>query len=298
VGSAWHAASANSHSVILADDYREEQIRMTEFQNLHTHTTYCDGALTPEEMVKAAIDKGFGSIGFSEHSYVPFDIFSTMDLPATDEYVSVVNALKEKYDSEIEVFVGLEHDYYTETLPEGLDYTIGTLHYTNRFGQFISVDAGVKYQIQMVKDFFGGDYYALAEDYFSVFSEIAKKTKADIVGHFDLIAKYNIDGCLFDEQHPRYVSAALCAMDEILKNCKLFEVNTGAMYRVGKLVPFPSPFLLKELKKRGGEVILSSDSHDSDSLCFKFGEMKELLKACGFKHMKKLTKSGFVSAKL
>ena len=37
-------------------------------QNLHTHTTYCDGINTPEQIILTAIDKGFGAIGFSGHS--------------------------------------------------------------------------------------------------------------------------------------------------------------------------------------------------------------------------------------
>ena len=38
-------------------------------QNLHTHCTYCDGKNTLEEMVLAAIDKGFSSLGFSSHCF-------------------------------------------------------------------------------------------------------------------------------------------------------------------------------------------------------------------------------------
>jgi len=84
-------------------------------------------------------------------------------------------------------------------------------------------------------------------------------------------------------------------MNEILKYCNLFEVNTGAMYRLGKTEPYPSVRLLRELRARGGEVILSSDSHDSDSLCHKFGEMRELLEECGFSHIRTLTEGGFAS---
>ena len=39
-------------------------------QNLHIHTKYCDGKDTPEEMVIAACEKGFQSIGFSMHSFM------------------------------------------------------------------------------------------------------------------------------------------------------------------------------------------------------------------------------------
>ena len=31
-------------------------------QDLHTHTTFCDGANTPEEMVQAALAQGLGMV--------------------------------------------------------------------------------------------------------------------------------------------------------------------------------------------------------------------------------------------
>ena len=37
-------------------------------QNLHTHTTFCDGKNPAEDVVKKAIEKGFDSIGFSAHA--------------------------------------------------------------------------------------------------------------------------------------------------------------------------------------------------------------------------------------
>lgn len=45
-------------------------------QNLHTHSTFCDGKDTPEEMVLTVMEKGFSSVGFSGHAYVPGSPFS------------------------------------------------------------------------------------------------------------------------------------------------------------------------------------------------------------------------------
>ena len=39
---------------------------MNTLQNLHQHSTFCDGKNTPEEIVLAAIDKGFDVIGFND----------------------------------------------------------------------------------------------------------------------------------------------------------------------------------------------------------------------------------------
>jgi len=272
---------------------------MNKYQNLHTHTTYCDGKQTAEEMIIAAIRKGGGSIGFSEHSYVSIiDKKYSMSPEDTTLYINEVSALKEKYKNSIEVFLGLEMDRLTKSAPEGLDYMIGSAHHAEKDGIHVAVDGPFERLELATREQFGGDYLAMAESYYELLADVAEKTGADIIGHFDLVTKHNGGGKMFDETHPRYLKAALGAMDRILGICKLFEVNTGAMFRVGKTEPYPSQFLLKELRKRGGEVIISSDSHGADSLYYKFNEMRELISFCGFKYIKRLTKDGFIDEKL
>ena len=56
-------------------------------QNLHTHTIYCDGINTPEELVEAAIAKGFDSIGFSGHSYMSYASWVPLDRTALETTV-------------------------------------------------------------------------------------------------------------------------------------------------------------------------------------------------------------------
>ena len=41
--------------------------------DFHTHSTYCDGKLSLEEMTEAAILKKMDAIGFSGHSHTSFD---------------------------------------------------------------------------------------------------------------------------------------------------------------------------------------------------------------------------------
>ena len=268
---------------------------MTKLQNIHSHTILCDGTLTLEEMVRAAIDKGCDSFGFSGHSYAVFDAKHCMSPENTRRYILEIEILKEKYDGQIELFTGIEQEYLGENIEENVDFIIGSAHYIKKGDVLICIDGGERAQKQECDTNYGGDYYSFAEDYFAAAAKVAVKTNADIIGHFDLIAKYNFDGILFDETHPKYVGAALEAMDEILKTHKLFEVNTGAMFRFDKPEPYPSVLLLKELFKRGGEVIISSDSHHAESICHKFNEMRELIKSCGFRYMKQLTRDGFVA---
>ena len=41
--------------------------------DFHLHTTFSDGKNTPEEMVLAAIRRGFDTVAFSDHYYSAFD---------------------------------------------------------------------------------------------------------------------------------------------------------------------------------------------------------------------------------
>ena len=59
------------------------------WQDLHVHTTYCDGKNTPEEMVLAAIDKGLVRLGFSGHAYQSFDQEPSMSIEGTAAYRTV-----------------------------------------------------------------------------------------------------------------------------------------------------------------------------------------------------------------
>ena len=43
------------------------------WQNLHAHCTFDDGRNTPEEMVRASLEAGLGSVGLSLHSPLPFE---------------------------------------------------------------------------------------------------------------------------------------------------------------------------------------------------------------------------------
>ncbi len=71
------------------------------FANYHTHTTFCDGKNTPEEIVQYALEHNFESIGFSGHSKTIFDMrYCMKDIIG---YITEVNRLKEKYSNDIQM---------------------------------------------------------------------------------------------------------------------------------------------------------------------------------------------------
>ena len=118
-------------------------------------------------------------------------------------------------------------------------------------------------------------------------------TRCQIVGHFDLVAKFNEGGCLFDEADSRYRDASLGALEALSKQDVVFEINTGAMSRNCRTVPYPSDVLLRSLRDFGGRVCISSDSHSASTITHGFAQAAELALSCGFRETYLLARDGF-----
>ena len=71
------------------------------------------------------------------------------------------------------------------------------------------------------------------------------------------------------------------------------EVNTGAMARGYRPIPYPAPAMLRTLRELGGRVILTSDCHDAARLTYGYAEALALLRAEGFRTALVLRASGF-----
>ncbi|MDR0906013.1 MAG: PHP domain-containing protein, partial [Oscillospiraceae bacterium] len=185
---------------------------MTDFSNFHNHTTYADGANSCEEMITAAIANGYRAFGISEHSHTSAPNDSGNLTPESmPKYFAEMRALREKYADKIELFIGIEQDALGDLPTDGADYVVGSTHFVRPNGEYRFVDYGTDGQRETVENFYGGDWYAFAEDYFRLEAQVANITKCNIVGHFDLINKNNEGDCLFDPSHPRYRAAAIAA---------------------------------------------------------------------------------------
>ncbi|MBQ7901350.1 MAG: histidinol-phosphatase HisJ family protein, partial [Clostridia bacterium] len=259
---------------------------------------FCDGRTAPEDMVKAAIEKGFGALGFSGHSYTSIDLTYCMTQPKLDEYELAIKALKQKYAGKIDIYYGLEKDYYTDPDNHHYDYTIGSVHYICKDGVYRSVDHTAELAKETIEQFYGGDVYGYCRDYFANAADVANKTDCDIVGHFDVVRKFNINGCMLDENDPRYRNAALEAAQALLEQNVIFELNTSGAQpgRSGQM--YPADFILKEIHSKGGRVILSSDCHNCDLLDFGFDEAREKLASIGFDNVTVIKNGKFVQEKI
>lgn len=259
--------------------------------NFHTHTVFCDGNNTAEEVVKSAIEKGFSAIGFSGHGYTEFDLRYCMK--NTEGYIAEIKWLKEEYKNKIQIYLGIEEDAFCLVNRADFDYIIGSSHYFNIGDKYYPIDSNYDYFKECLRAY-GGDIYTLANDYYSRFCDYINKIKPDIIGHFDLITKFDeLDKSLF-LMDKGYNEIAERYLKEALKADVLFEVNTGAISRGYRTTPYPNENLLYLLKKEGGRVILSSDSHSADTLDFAFVEAKKLLKDIGFQYVYTLYNNEFV----
>ncbi len=240
--------------------------------NLHTHSTFSDGKNTPEEIINEAIRLGMEKIGFSDHSYVPFDSWYCMHPEVYPEYQKEIRALAEKYKDRIEVLCGIEQDYYTEVKPDGFDYIIGSMHYILIDGNYVHVDWKEEILKDAAEKYFGRDIMCIVELYFEQLTGLFNKVNADMIGHVDLITKFNENDRLFDTKSQRYIKAWKSCVDELLKHNVPFEINTGAISRGYRTTPYPSADIKEYIIKNGGKLIYSSDSHSKDTLCFGFDE--------------------------
>ena len=256
--------------------------------NYHTHTTYCDGKNTPEEMVLAAIGANMSEIGFSVHSPLPFYSDWAIKEERLDEYKSELFSLREKYKEQIKIYVGIEQDYFSENSTDGFDYVIGSVHFVYKNGEYLAVDISADEVKSNIKKHYGGDALAYCEDYYRLVKDVYNKTKCQIIGHFDLVTKFNEKMPLIDTNAKRYKKAAREALAELVKTPAIFEINTGAISRGYRTCPYPQEEIMDEISDSGKMFVINSDSHSVESIGFGIKELMRELSVCGYKYIRSL----------
>lgn len=263
--------------------------------NLHTHTVFCDGESTVDEIVKSAIEKGFSAIGFSGHGYMDFDhSYCMMD---TESYKKQVLEAKEHYKKDIEVYLGIEEDAYSPINRAEFDYIIGSLHYVEKKDARLTIDENYEGFLEAFA-LFQNDPIQMAENYYTKFVDYILKRKPDIVGHFDLITKFDEKFGPYFTGNAAYEKMAEAALLKALKSDCIFEVNTGAISRGYRKTPYPAVNLLHILKRENVKIILTADSHHKDTIDCAFDETRALLKDIGFTHTYALHKNEFIKTEI
>lgn len=259
-------------------------------KNYHTHTTWCDGADTAEAMVRAAVEKGFGTLGFSSHSMLPGTGPDWVVGPERiGGYFAEIRALAAKWAGSIRVLCGVEADY----VPGGAepdrsvyavhspDYIIGSVHFVvGDDGTDVPVDLSPDGLFKGIRDHFRGRAEDFVKAYFRQQREMAERFDFDLFGHPDLVRKFNSKHPWLDENAPWYLGEIEKTADAIAASGKPVEVNTGAISRGWMDDAYPSRRFRDALRSRGVKFVLSSDAHSTNALdCAfdRFGDCEEFV---------------------
>lgn len=288
-------------------------------QNLHAHGQFDDGKSTLEEMLLASKAAGLKSLGFSVHCPLPYGSVWACAHESLPAYIAEVRRLQEKYAGKMELFLGVEWDVIADDFDlSPFDYAIGSVHHlplpmklpencppelAKMFPvDYPSVDESADATARCLSGHFGGDTDAYAKAYFAEVKKVAGNDKARIVGHFDLLTKFDEERRFFTPPTKAYTDAALDAMDTLVKADKIFEINTGAISRGYRSEPYPSRELLCALREMGGKVTISADTHHVSSVTCAFEQAEKIARECGFTQVWKLArmdgKPVFVSEQL
>ena len=251
-------------------------------QNLHMHTVFDDGKDTCGDMLEACLQQGMTSAGISLHSPLPFE--NDWAAGGTAPFLAEMQRQKEAFAGRMTIYTGIEMDVLSAASVDAspFDYVIGSVHHLPVREDPPGVDHMPEVTARLIAEDFGGDADAAAEMYFRELLRVAENPRMAVCGHFDLVTKFDEKYHFFNPESPRYRKAALAAMDALCDAGKIFEVNTGAISRGWRTAPYPSAELLKELRKRNGRVMVSSDAHGRDAVACAFPQAEALLSACGF----------------
>ena len=248
----------------------------------HMHSSFSDDCtFGMEEMILAAINKGFDEIALTDHldlDYPDPNFPFYLDIPA---YHKALDQYQAKYHGQIKILRGIEIGIQDTVAKEckdvvhahPYDFVIGSFHAAEGKDLYSGAYYQGKTTLQWYRDFYLYVYQCLKEykDY-------------NVLGHLNIVSRY---AELMDHE-PVPQESYLDLVEDILKlvieDDKGIEVNTSSFrYHTSQL--YPSVEMLTLYKKLKGEIItIGSDAHYPEHIGYRFKESIELLKTLGFRY--------------
>ncbi len=258
--------------------------------NLHTHTVFCDGKASAEEMVQAAMQEQLLVLGFSAHSMYPFSSDWHLEVRAHESYCAEIRRLQLAYADKIRILLGFEADYvpglciprfdcYERFAP---DYLIGSVHYIGNEKGIFTVDNTAEELVSGIRRCYNDNVKEAVCDYFAREREMLNRGDFTILGHPDLMRKLNVKLHLFDETDSWYRRAVDETAQAIAKAGVIAEINTGGMVRAGVPTPYPSSYFLSKLHELNVPITISSDAHSPEYIVAQFDVARQYAKAAGY----------------
>lgn len=249
------------------------------FVDYHTHHYRCGHAVgRMEDYVEAAIARGIGEIGLSDHSPIyhlgdepqprPLIAMSQHELP---HYVAEMQQIRERYADRITVRLGVESDYimgwdehYRHLWQQyPLDYVIGSVHWLDTWSIFDVILP------------LGRTRTDLYEEYLLTTQAAARSGAFDIIGHLDCLkTRGHIEDLSITpllEETVRVLAASNVAI----------ELNTSG-WRKDFADCYPRAELLACCCHYGVPVTLGSDAHRAQDVGANFEQAAAILRDVGY----------------
>jgi histidinol-phosphatase (PHP family) len=258
--------------------------------NYHTHTHFCDGKENMRFFVEKAMELKFDQLGFSPHAPISHLYDFTLTDDEIPEYLLEVERYQKKYP-QIEIFKGMECDfipgitkdfsYYKNNF--NLDYIIGGVHLIKVPNSndiwFIDGPKRETYDDGIAR-FFNHDIKKAVTCFWEQTYQMIETQKFDIIAHLDKIKMHN-QNRFFKEDEDWYVKLVDHAVDLIIKNNLIVEINSRGIYRLRCDSFYPSDYILRKLAKAKASIVISSDAHKAEELPLYYEEAKVKLQSFG-----------------
>lgn len=263
------------------------------YSNIHMHTHFCDGGEAPLKYVHEAIKQRLKSIGFSAHAPAPFECNWALPKHRLQEYITEIQKLKRQFVSEIQIYLGLEIDYFPDILPytqkllsEGpFDYFIGSVHFIDSYpdGKRWTIDGPNDEFRKGFQEIFNNDSITVTRKFFEYNRKMIRDLKPPVIGHIDKVKMQHRPDCFLSEAHPVFKEELIKTLEVALNAGSIVEINTRAIYKKRGDSYYPGQTVFEEMNRMGIKVMVNSDAHLPHEITKEFDSAFDALKKAGYK---------------
>jgi len=265
--------------------------------DLHCHTNYgghSEGSLI--DCISSASQKGIKILGFSEHFPLPHDLYdiagSAMSRDNLQIYIYDIEDIKKTNNLLEKVLLGFETDYLPAFKDEtkrkmekiDYDYLIGSVHFMEGW----SIDFSDEEFRKGLNKRYGKDLRWSAKmavnEYFSLVKEMIDSDLFQIVGHLDLIKKFNPNSAYFNEFESHYKNWVNTLLDFTKKKGMALEINSSGFDKPIK-EQYPSRWIVEQCCSKKIPVTLGSDAHKPEEIARHFEKTIGMIKETGCKEI-------------
>jgi histidinol-phosphatase (PHP family) len=249
----------------------------------HMHSTCSDGSAAISEMAEAAFEKGMTTIAITDHVPLPFDTRYAMKMANMADYRKEITRVKRLYEGRMAVKSGLEieyipghKDWLASIASMDWDITIASIHTLVAGGTRCLVNGNETDFHTCLNTLFKKDIRALCRAYYHTLQEAVLTGWFDIVGHMDVLKKFNTHHRFFNETDAWYGKLVEDTLDAVRDRKMKLEINMGGMaHPVAE--PYPSPWIVKRAQKKGIALVMGSDAHHPGAIGQGFDLVRKML---------------------